>query len=113
MIKAPFSTCLVISLFLGACKNQEPPPAAAMPLIPTWLDNVDQEVHKLGSYNWVIVADPSFPALSRSGVTTIAMSDHVFTLPERRATSLKKKHQAPINSLRFEITCSIAEKQSL
>ena len=42
-----------------------------MPFIPSWLSNVDQEVHKLGSFNWVIVADPSFPALSRSGIVTV------------------------------------------
>jgi hypothetical protein len=50
--------------FLVAC--QQPAPTT-----PTWLNTVDNEVHKLGAFNWVIVAEPSFPALSRSGVTTI------------------------------------------
>ena len=71
MIKTLLSTCFIISLTLPACRNQADMPVQAVPLIPTWLDNVDQEVHKLGSFNWVIVADPSFPALSRSGVVTV------------------------------------------
>jgi tRNA U34 5-carboxymethylaminomethyl modifying enzyme MnmG/GidA len=41
------------------------------PTVPVWLSTVDQEVHKLGTFNWVIIAEPSFPALSRSGITTI------------------------------------------
>jgi len=73
MIKTFITTCFVISLAIPACQNQQtkPAPPQAIQLIPTWLDNVDQEVHKLGSFNWVIVADPAFPALSRSGVITV------------------------------------------
>ncbi len=48
----------------SSCQQTTPP-------APTWLSTVDQEVQKLGSFNWIIVAEPSFPALSRSGVTTI------------------------------------------
>lgn len=64
-MKTPLITTLfaVFSL-LGSCQQATPP-------IPTWLSTVDHEVHKLGTFNWVIIAEPSFPALSRSGVTTI------------------------------------------
>ncbi|MGJ8655110.1 MAG: hypothetical protein ACSHX6_01565 [Akkermansiaceae bacterium] len=59
--------------FLVSCQQPIPqdPSVTWLSTAPTWLTTVDQEVHKLGSFNWVIVAEPSFPALSRSGVTTI------------------------------------------
>lgn len=59
------STVLTV-LLLNACQHNPPAPEE-----PHWLKTVDEEVHKLGSFNWVIIAEPSFPALSRSGVTTI------------------------------------------
>ncbi len=72
MIKTLLSTCFIISLANSGCVNKSATlPPSAMPFIPEWLENVDQEVHKLGSFNWVIVADPSFPALSRSGIITV------------------------------------------
>ncbi len=59
---------ILLALFplLASCVQSNSPAPA-----PAWLKTVDQEVQKLGSFNWIIVAEPSFPALSRSGVTTI------------------------------------------
>ncbi len=58
------STLCAVFTLLVSCQQSAPP-------TPKWLNTVDHEVHKLGTYNWVIIAEPSFPALSRSGVTTI------------------------------------------
>ncbi len=60
------SLLLITSCFLISCQPA-PTPAAT----PAWLSVVDEEVHKLGAFNWIIVAEPAFPSLSRSGVTTI------------------------------------------
>jgi len=94
MIKTLLSTCFIISLTLPACRNQADMPVQAIPLIPTWLDNVDQEVHKLGSFNWVIVADPSFPALSRSGGPRIHLT--------REASAVVEDETPGINQFRAE-----------
>lgn len=61
------SSLLVACHFLVSCQPPPPPP----PPTPAWLQTVDEEVHKLGTFNWVIVAEPAFPSLSRSGVITI------------------------------------------
>ncbi len=58
---------LITALLLSSCYQ----PNKITPDAPDWLKTVDEEVHKLGSFNWIIIAEPSFPALSRSGVTTI------------------------------------------
>jgi len=57
---------ILLSFLSTSC--QTPPEQVA---IPAWYKTVDDEVHKLGSFNWVIVAEPAFPALSRSGVITV------------------------------------------
>ncbi len=64
------STLFAAVTLLVSCQNSTPP-IPTTPAAPPWLNTVDQEVHKLGTFNWVIIAEPSFPALSRSGVTTI------------------------------------------
>ncbi len=74
-----FTTLKTLASFVGllsfltliSCQNSHSAKASITPLAPEWLETVDQEVQKLGSFNWIIVAEPSFPALSRSGVTTI------------------------------------------
>lgn len=64
----PLICSLLVAIhFLVSCQ----PPIPPTPPTPAWLETVDAEVHKLGTFNWVIVAEPAFPALSRSGVTTI------------------------------------------
>ena len=41
------------------------------PTFPAWFKELDGEIAKLGSYNWIVIAEPSFPSLSRSGITTL------------------------------------------
>ena len=46
-----------------------------------WAKAIEQEVKKMGTANWIVVAEPAFPSLSRKGVTTI-------TTPAGTATAL-------------------------
>lgn len=66
-MKCSHITTLFAAFTLLISCQQHTPPAPT----PTWLTTVDHEVQKLGTFNWIIIAEPSFPALSRSGVTTI------------------------------------------
>jgi tRNA U34 5-carboxymethylaminomethyl modifying enzyme MnmG/GidA len=66
-MKIPLISTLFAALtLLVSCQHTPPTPPT-----PSWLKTVDHEVHRLGTFNWVIIAEPSFPALSRTGVTTI------------------------------------------
>ncbi len=38
-----------------------------------WAKTVNQEILKLGNFNWIIIAEPSFSALNRRGITTITV----------------------------------------
>ncbi len=38
---------------------------------PEWIRTLDSEIEKLGSFNWIVIAEPSFPSYSKSGITTV------------------------------------------
>ena len=43
------------------------------PTFPAWFKKLDGEIAKLGSYNWIVIAEPSFPSLSREGIATLTI----------------------------------------
>lgn len=65
------TTAIIIAIVCASFSSCQPVYPTQAPAAPTWLLTIDQEVQKLGSFNWVIIAEPSFPALSRSGITTV------------------------------------------
>jgi len=64
---------LFLPIFLlgscGSSRRQDPP--------PTWGDTVSREVNALGFQNWIIVAESSFPVVSRRGVRTLVVDAEV------------------------------------
>lgn len=60
-----------IGLILSACSSsppEEPPP---------WGASVSREVKALGASNWIIVAESSFPVISRRGVRTMVVDAEI------------------------------------
>lgn len=119
---------------LVSCQQPIPqdPTANWLSKAPTWLSTVDQEVQKLGSFNWIIIAEPSFPALSRSGVTTITtpvsttdaldgvlqtLDAHSHVRPRihlTREASAITEHDTPgINDYRAKIKKVLNERETL
>lgn len=99
---------------------------------PAWLNTVDHEVQKLGTFNWIIIAEPSFPALSRSGVTTIttpvsttealdgvlqSLDAHSHVRPRihltREATAVTEHDTPGINDYRAKLNEVLRERETL
>lgn len=99
---------------------------------PAWLNTVDHEVQKLGTFNWIIIAEPSFPALSRSGVTTIttpvsttealdgvlqSLDAHSHVRPSihltREATAVTEHDTPGINDYRAKLNEVLRERETL
>jgi hypothetical protein len=81
-----FLTLLVPILLLGGCgmsrqKKVEPPP---------WGEVVSREVNALGIQNWIIVAESSFPVVSRRGVRTLVVDAEVPEVVDYVVNELEK-----------------------
>ena len=58
-------------LLLGGCgSGPDRPP-------PRWAETVEREVEALGIQNWIIVAESSFPVVSRIGVRTLLVDGKI------------------------------------
>lgn len=64
---------LLLPIFLlgscGSSRRQAPP--------PPWGEVVSREVNALGFQNWIIIAESSFPVMSRRGVRTLVIDAEV------------------------------------
>ncbi|MEN8773679.1 MAG: hypothetical protein ABF379_14055 [Akkermansiaceae bacterium] len=71
-------------LLLGGCgsgSNRTPPPWAAV---------VEREVDALGIQNWIIIAESSFPVVSRGGVRTLVVDGEVPEIVDYVVNHLEK-----------------------
>lgn len=57
---------------------------------PAWGEVVSREVNALGSQNWIIVAESSFPVVSRRGVRTLVVDAEVPELVDFVVNELEK-----------------------
>ncbi|MFT6179773.1 MAG: hypothetical protein ACI9NQ_000905 [Paracoccaceae bacterium] len=73
-------------LLLGGCASQRGP----LRKPPAWGEVVSREVNALGIQNWVIVAESSFPVVSRRGVRTIVVDAEVPELVDYVVNELEK-----------------------
>lgn len=78
---------LLLSTFLlggcGSSHRAETPP-------PPWGEVVSREVNALGIQNWVIVAESSFPVVSRRGVRTLVIDAEVPAVVDYVVKELEK-----------------------
>jgi len=58
-------------LFLGGCGSSRRKPP------PPWGGAVSREVEALGIQNWIIIAESSFPVVSRRGVRTVVVDAEI------------------------------------
>jgi len=71
-MKAFLLFLLPILLLSGCGKNRR-----AQRTPPSWGPAITQEVNALGIQNWIIVADSSFPVVSRRGVRTVVVDAEI------------------------------------
>lgn len=72
-------------LLLGGCASRGP-----LRTPPPWGEVVSREVNALGIQNWIIVAESSFPVVSRRGVRTIVVDAEVPELVDYVVNELEK-----------------------
>ena len=68
-----FPILLLPLLLLAGCASQRSSRQAP----PLWGETVTQEVNALGIQNWIIVAESSFPVVSRRGVRTVMVDAEI------------------------------------
>ncbi len=71
-----FLFTLIITAILCGCGSNRPELTRKLrkhPAFPAWFKQLDGEIAKLGSYNWIVIAEPAFPSLSRDGITTLTV----------------------------------------
>jgi len=64
--KMKYFFAIALLLFLNSCSSLTSNNNTSTQT-PLWANAVDAEIKALGSYNWIIIADASFPALSTKG----------------------------------------------
>ena len=73
-----------IGMFLSGCASRQ----VAQP--PAWGEGVSREVSALGVSNWIIVAESSFPVMSRRGVRTMVVDAEIPELVDYIVNDLEK-----------------------
>ncbi len=73
-------------LLLGGCGTSRQPSAPP----PPWGEVVSREVNALGIQNWIIVAESSFPVVSRRGVRTLVIDAEVPEVVDYVVNELEK-----------------------
>ena len=74
---------LPLLLLVGcASSNQKVP--------PSWGGVVSREVNALGSGNWIVIAESSFPVVSRRGVRTVVVDTEIPELVDYVVNELEK-----------------------
>ncbi len=68
-----FLPLLFLTFLLGGCGSSRGPREQP----PIWGEVISREVNALGIQNWIIVAESSFPVVSRRGVRTIMVDAEV------------------------------------
>ena len=76
-------------LLFGGCSSSSRP-AEVEVVEPPWGEAVSREVNALGIQNWIIVAESSFPVVSRRGVRTIVIDAEVPEVVDYVVNELKK-----------------------
>jgi len=67
---------VILSVVSDSCSPSPEPSSYGKELSkqsPAWAKKVNQEILKLGNFNWIVVAEPAFSALNRKGITTITV----------------------------------------
>lgn len=78
--------CIAIAL-ISSCASLTTPALKETKPQPLWANALDDEIKALGSYNWIIVADSTFPALSSKGA-------HILVLPTDIPNALEQTIQS-------------------